>query len=72
MVLHWAAANGVTIVDRHWTFFRLSPWPFVGLGHQTVRYLSVRDSEGQIHRCWLLLGHFLRGLTDRVEAVWES
>ncbi len=72
MVSRWAAANGLTIVKRHWLFFRLSPWPFVALGRQTVRYVSVRDAQGEVRRCWLLLGQFLWGLTDRVQAVWES
>ncbi len=72
MVSHWAAANGVTVLKQHWVFYRLSPWPLVWFGHQTVRYLSVRDSQGQVRRVWLLLGHLLWGLTDRVQAVWES
>ena len=72
LVAQWAARNGSTIVKRHWVFFKLSPWPLVGLGKQTFRYLWVRDSQGRVRRCWLLLGQFLWGLTDRIEVVCES
>ena len=71
-VSRWARANGVTVVAMHWAFAGRSPWPFAWLGHQTVRYLSVRDRDGHTHRVWLLLGHFFWGLTERVTAVWES
>ena len=68
----WAAANDLTIVEQHPMWFRVSPWPFVGMGHQTVRYLTVRERQGLEHRCWLLIGNFWWGLTDSVKVVWES
>ncbi len=72
MVSKWAIANGLTVLKRHRTFFRLSPWPLTGLGYQAMRYLSVRDPQGHVRRCWLLLGNFWWGLTDSVQVVWEK
>ncbi len=72
MVLRWASERSLTIVKWHRTWFRMSPWPLVAFGHQTVRYVSVRDAEGRVHRCWLLLGSFWLGLTDRIVERWEG
>ncbi len=72
MVSRWAAENQVTVVRKHPTWFLVGPWPLVGGGHQTVRYLTVRDAQGRERDCWLLLGHFLWGLTDQVEVVWRD
>lgn len=69
----WAEDNDLEILSSEYCHFLRGPFFWTTSKGQTVYYVSVRTSSGEVKTGWVRCGGFILGLmSDAAEVRWED
>ena len=71
LLQQWAEHNGYRIISQEYRSFFKGPFFWSSKG-QTVYYVVVKDSDGNMRRGWVRCGGWFLGLmSNNVEVRWD-